>query len=181
MLSTGKRATEADMKKAVLAICICLLSFTSVAQEVSALELKSMQSRKIKKPFREITDAITLVCRDAGGTPQQIPAQVIEDSATRHPGLKGLEGKTIVKQVACKFPPDIKIGFFGGISDANKVSNVHVDLEKIGEDGSVLRARLYKGIPRKQIADPAAYSNYFQMIGDALFVQAIDMEPVEQN
>ena len=181
MLNIAKQAIEVAMNKKILSLVLCLFSFAAVGQGISPLELKSMQSRKIKKPFREITDAITLVCRDAGGTAQQVPAKVVDDSASRHPGLRGLEGTTIVKQVVCNFPPDFKYSFFGGIKDGNEILNIHVDLEKIGEDGSVLRARLYRGMPRKQIQDPTAYSKYFQLIGDALFVQAIDIEPVEQN
>lgn len=157
-----------------------MFSFPFLAHSVTPLELKTMQTRKFNKHSIEIFRAIKSYCEDAGamsvvpdGVTRLSPAEMNRPDANPT-GIK-------VTGATCMFAPKMKIGFLGSIKDENKYARIKAELLKSTESESVIRIRLYAGLPPEQLIKPEAYSEIFKAVGDALFVQAVVLEAAEQD
>ncbi|MGV0960489.1 MAG: hypothetical protein ACOYB1_11700 [Limnohabitans sp.] len=168
------------MIKAIKALLVLLFVLPVMAYSVTPLELKTMQTRKFNKDADEVIAGIKSYCEDSGAqyvTPSSsgrlTPAELSRSGAN--------PAGTKVTGLTCLFTPKIKIGLFGSVKDGNKYSQIKVDFLKNGENFSIVRIRLYTGFPPEQIVIPDPYSEIFKAIGDAMFIQAIPLEAVEQE
>ena len=170
-----------------LAIPLVLLPGFLLAQTPSSLELRVMQSRKFLKPLIEVMAGVKTFCEDLGSTGViVIPSVVSEESVARHPGLKNSVGKTLPKEVRCIWAPTLSPnpGFLGLFSTpgkiTNKYANLSVSVSRVEEDGVAVRMRIFD-TENSQIADPGEYFRAYELIGETLFIQAIEIDPIEQH
>jgi hypothetical protein len=171
----------------LLVFPLALLPGFLFAQTPSPLELRVMQSRKFLKPLVEVMAGVKTFCEDLGSTGVFVtPAIVSEESVATHPGLKNSLGKSLPKEVRCIWTPKLSPnpGFLGLFSTpgkiTNKYANLSVSVVRVEEDGVAVRMRIFN-TENSQIADPGEYVRAYELIGETLFIQAIEIDPIEQH
>ena len=163
------------------------------------LELRVMQTRKFSKPIADVVEAIKTGGEDAGF---QCHLNIMPSVTT------GPDGNTVVKQDRAqgqcfKIPSantkgqEAAIGaafipIFGGLISASmqakatadymdQMHSIKYDIRTDGKTGAtVLRMRAYN-MRQEQITKREIYAAQFKMYGEALFIQAIEINPAEQE
>ena len=183
-------------------ISITLLLVTGCATtgkpNATPIQLRMMQTRKFAKNPIEIVDALKTNCGDLGGTPVITPP-VILPAQTVTTTINGKETTTtsplIVQNGAgfCTLPMANHmsassyipvVGGFITLANLNEAMKSAVKMtyeikspQKLNE--TTVRMRIYNS--KGQITDPNLYSEYFKSIGDAVFIQAIEIDPASQE
>ena len=155
------------------------------------VQLRATQTRKFAKPMDEVASAIKNGGEDMGATCQiyQAPgATASNGSFTRMEGACRMNTKQADTSgaTAAAFIP-----FIGGLVSAGMASVAHDDMMKqvsnikyevvaLNSKETVVRMRIYN-LKGEQITKPDLYSQEFKKVGDALYVQAIELTPAEQN
>jgi len=177
----------------------CLLcissSFAFAADDDTAaatpVQLRATQTRKFTKPMDEVASAIKNGGEDMGATCTiyQAPgATAANGSFTRMEGSCRMNTKQAdtTGATAAAFIP-----FIGGLVSAGmasvaqddmmkQVSNIKYEVVATNPKETTVRMRIYN-LKGEQITKPDLYSQEFKKIGDALFVQAIELTPAEQK
>ncbi len=168
------------MRKFLKNFVFLLAAFPMATYAATPLELKAMQTRKFNKTSAEVMSGIKAYCEDSGAQ-NVIPSGFsrLSPAEMSRPGAN--PGGTKVTGITCLFAPKFKVGFFGSIKDENKYSQIKAEVIKSEENDSIVRIRLYSGVPPEQVTKADVYSEVFKAIGDSLFVQAIVLEAVEQE
>lgn len=156
---------------------------------MTPLQLRMMQTRKFSKPIGEVVEAIKTGGEDAGANCHIYYTRSIGHDSTNS---NKAEGTCIM---AMKQPSDggaaAFIPFIGGIVSAGAAINsmkemktaihsIKYEVTSNKPEETILRMRAYS-FNQSQITDSAVYSNQFKIIGDALFIKAIELTPSEQE
>lgn len=161
------------MKKALLSGIGCIFALSSWAQELTPLQLKTMQSRKFNKPPLEVMLAIKTYCEDLGAL--NVTGQRPKFDSDGNP-----ESAPVF--LTCMFPPNLSVSMFGGVKSNAKFSQIKAEALTYNKDSISIRARLMGGFPSpSQLAEPEEYSRFFKAVADTLFTEAIPLEPAEQR
>ena len=129
-------------------------------RNLTPLQLNVMQTRKFNKPFMEVANGISTMCKDSGGS------------------------FTTSDALDCNFPVN-RIFMFSGSDSKNNHFHVKYFLEA-KEQATIVRIRMYGsnsfiGKDTPQFAIDSLYQAQFKKVADALFVQAIPFNPQEMN
>lgn len=158
---------------------------------VTPLQLRALQTRKFTKPIGEVGEAIKTDGEDRGRActiysgPQPLNAKVVLPKLAGQCTLKAKPAKTGGATAASFIP------FIGGLVAAGmqsaamdemyaQVSSIKYDMTGTKPDETVVRMRIYN-LKQEQITDPEIYSKEFKGIADAMFIQAIELTPAEQQ
>lgn len=199
-----------DAKKRLHRLCqftvvtgIVILGVPQVAfaqdAQPTPLELRVMQTRKFSKPIADVVEAIKTGGEDAGF---QCHLNIMPSVTT------GPDGNTVVKQDKaqgqCFKTPSANsrnqeaaigaafIPIFGGLISAgmqakatadylDQMHTIKYDIRTDGKTGAtVLRMRAYN-LRQEQITKREIYAAQFKIYGEALFIQAIEINPAEQD
>ena len=164
------------------------------------VQLRVMQTRKFEKPPREVVDAIKTNCEDLGGTASvYAPMNTADQSTTGN--IKGKQQEVVNKDLSSNGQGMCQLGnqlpqtsaasfipYVGGfiamanlneaMKNASRMSYEIKTNPKMTE--TTVRMRIYT-MQQEQMTDPKIYSEYFKKIGDAIFVQAIEINPATQE
>lgn len=158
--------------RSVASLAILFLS-TAYADTVTPLQLKVMQTRKFAKPPLEVMLAIKTFCQDKGAI--NVVGRRPEFDANGHP----ISGSGVI---TCIFPPKITHSFWSGVKDENKIGTIKGEAVSFDKDSISIRIRIMSGYPnQEQSTNTEDYSRFFKSIGDTIFIEAIQIEAVEQH
>lgn len=177
-------------------LCLPLAHAESDVSGVTPLQLRDMQTRKFKKPMAEVVEGIKEGAADTGATchvmPVFTPGQVNPMSASRTEVQCQLPLKvaqTSGAANAAAFIPFVG-AFVAGGAAINQMQEQEKNFKQIGSlkyairstsDGeTIVRMRAYTH-KQEQIKQPEVYAKQFKIVGDSLFVQAIELTPGEQE
>lgn len=164
--------------------------------KVTPLQLRTMQTRKFSKPIDEVIEAIKTGGEDAGYK-CQLNVQPVVGPDGKFENSRA-QGQCILNPKTDSSKQGVAMGaafipLFGGLIAAgiqaqataeylDQMHTVKYDLKVDKKDGGavVLRMRAYN-VKQDQITNPEVYSKQFKMYGDALFIQAIEINPAEQE
>jgi len=157
-----------------------LISFASFADEVTPLQLRVIQTRKFAKAPKEVVDAMSANCEDAGG-------QFIEQGAAMIAERGGV-GKALcivkIKQEKSALLGILKLVDPLAAASASQGNYLQVKYEiktGVSRSEAVVRIRIINVKDQEQLSDPKVYSDYFKKIGDSLYIQAIEIDPASQE
>lgn len=190
------RIAKLHIKTAVVsAIVLTSSAYVMAADDemngVTPLQLRSLQTRKFTKPIGEVGEAIKTDGEDRGRActifpgPQPLNAKVALPKLAGQCTLKAKPAKT-GGATAASFIPFVgglvALGMQSAAMDEMyaQVSNIKYDMTGTKPDETVVRMRIYN-LKQEQITDPEIYSKEFKGIADAMFIQAIELTPAEQQ
>lgn len=165
-----------------LAVALPLTSAVAFSAELSPLQLKTMQTRKFNKPFSEVLDAIKVSGEDNNGTCATEIAQLLElglkKSAEAFCGFNKIPAPD----------PYAKVPIIGTIRALRDLSAQETDIGMIKyqvtvskPDETIIRMRILGRDGQTPILKPEIYALEFKRLADALFVQAIEINPALQE
>lgn len=170
-------------------------------KSATPLELRMMQTRKFDKPPREIVDAIKTNCEDYGGTAHLTMPWNVPDF--QQSGNVKSKKQTVVNrdqnldgQGFCQLPmkTDATAGgkafipYIGGLiamAELNEAMKSASQMKyEVKTDNkmtyTIVRMRIYS-MNQEQMTDSKVYSEWFAKIGDAVHIQAIELNPTTQQ
>lgn len=165
----------------VLLLSILLVS-NSFAAEMTPIQLKALQTRKFTKPASEVLEAIKVSGEDNDGTCHTELSELLE---------KGIQKSVEVFCMFTKLPkPDPYarvpiIGTIRALKDLNaqesELGMVKYQVSVAKNKDTIVRMRIYGRDGQTPITKPEIYSEEFKRIADALFIQAIEINPATQE
>jgi hypothetical protein len=196
MFHTDKLHINKPLCFATLFLIGALFSVPSMAQsddgKITPLQLRTIQTRKFSKPIDEIIEAVKTGGEDAGyrcflnlipsvGSDGKVDRSRAQGQCVLNPKASG-QGAAM----GAAFIP-----IFGGLISAGlqaqanseyleQMHTIKYEMKGDKDAGVVLRMRAYN-VKQDQITNPEVYSKQFKMLGDALFIQAIEINPAEQE
>lgn len=161
---------------------ILIYSVSVFSAEMSPLQLKAMQTRKFSKPAGEVLEAIKVSGEDNDGTCHTEMSELLE---------KGIQKSIEVFCMYSKLPkPDPYamvpiIGTLRALKDLNaqesELGMVKYQVSVSKNSETIVRMRIYGRDGQTPITKPEIYSQEFKLIADALFIQAIEINPALQE
>lgn len=152
------------------------------AAEMTPLELKAMQTRKFAKPAVDVLEAIKVSGEDNDGQCHTELAELLD---------KGVMKTVEVFCMFTKMPandPYAKVPIIGTLRALKDLTTQETELGMVKYQVSVsknketiVRMRIMGRDNVTPINKPEIYSQEFKRIGDALFIQAIEINPAKQE
>ncbi len=177
MFNTAKQHT-----KFLICLFLIALASTSQAAEMTPLELKAMQTRKFSKSAAEVLEAIKVSGEDNDGSCQTEMSELLD---------RGIQKSVEVFCMYSKVPkpdPYAMLPIVGTIRALKELSAQESEIGMVKYQVSVsknketiVRMRIYGRDGQSAITAPEIYSQEFKRIADALFIQAIEINPALQE
>ncbi len=172
----------------LISFIFILITQGAIGAELSPLELKSMQTRKFSKPPAEVLEAIKVSGEDNDGTCHTELSELL---------VRGVQKSIEVFCMYAKAPksdPVSKIPIIGTLRAMKDIITQNSDtgmgmgmgmvkyqVTMTNKNETIVRMRIQAQDNMTAITKPEIYASEFKRIADALFVQAIEINPALQE
>jgi hypothetical protein len=204
MFHTGKLLIKKNQVipfSILLSLCQSMPAMAQSENNLTPLQLRAMQTRKFSKPLEEVVKAIKTAGEDAGyschvyiqpkmGADQKMNHDEGQGICYLNPKRSDSNNQGLATGVALAIPilgPLLGSAIVdrtasNATTEYNaKLHSIKYEMNVNKKDGGViLRIRAYN-VKQDQITNPDIYAKQFKMYGDSLFIQAIEINPAEQE
>ena len=163
-------------------LTIPTFGFAEEEVAVTAIALRTMQTRQFSKPANEVVNAINADCIDNDGTGSVQPIRKIGTTSMGGQGMCAMKIKMPETSLLSFIPI---VGSVKAMADSDSmmksISRISYDVKE-SSDGktAIVRMRAYTA-KNVQVNDPALYAERFKLLGDAIFTEAIAINPASQE
>jgi len=175
--------------------------------EPTMIQLKTMQERKFLKPYEDLLDAIKTAVGYSSGECQLIREPTINTRGRQIKGQMSCRYRPIVPEVKASNPLLGFIPFVGPFAQMAEIAQNASDMQKVAEearkqitkidfelsfpkkkdsgykdDETIVKMVMFQGVRNPAVVKIAEiYAENFKKLGDALFIEALEISPAEQE